>query len=1122
MKKGMVLAFAVVSVSGILAARPSASASSPSSEDGRYLSSVREFADTFLAHGLDHYGKIHTPMWVSVLSLKTLSLLESKAEDPNWQHTYNAEDYWREARGSNLYRNIYTLRTFYELSRLTGDPKYQQAADAYLTYFMNHCQSPTTGLYAWGEHMTYNVVRDQLTATRHELERQLPPWEEMWRLNPESVTREINAIYRINIYDKKTFDYDRHANFYTGEPDPMAVRGAYVKHSGLFAYSFYFLYLKTGDPKYLDWALKVGEMFWKVRNPNTNLVADAWEPTPPTGPVQLPAYLAYYLLRTYQLDHRQKALLHVAAGLVRAWTKYAYDPSTGKFFAMVNASDGAPAGAAYQSAWGNTEGILGFEARACIGLYMETRDPWFLDMARKYALFIMREPVLSTTSGENYGNNLLFLLDLYTATKDPAYLHAVRRYANLAEATMFKNGLINEYASGYVYNANRGPGELAWALLKLYDTDKKSDVPASPADNFPQLTDWKFSAWHHPNKTIPVKFHMEGVSEVRWVGLQYRFDDGRGGQLVYPGKPADGTYQFAIPAPGSFYAGKVQFHAQVWSGTDVPWRALSAPQTAYYSTPLPAASATARVEGTKATIESLPTCPLPPDQALANGLPGYFRVKGSGVPSGQMVIHYPAEETQSYLEGAFQIAYWTGQQWRLLATRHNFATQALRAQYQGPGLYGIAGTPRLKWRYASAGALNISPAMGDVLGNGQLQVLVPSGDTDRHLYAFDASGKVLWRFPTPGGVSSPQLFDVNGDGRPEVLFTSTPSWRSQTTPVGTFYIVGGRAFNMREAKVKTSDIVQGTLYAVNGQGRMVWSKSLPGVLTAPAIAGQRIVVGSSAGEVFALSRNGKVAWRYKTGAAVVTTPAVAELLQKVHPTILVACHDGTLRALSDQGKLLWSYQTGSSNFLPLAVGDINGDGRPEVVFASNTRDRVTGNPTPYVVVALTAKGQKLWSYDTRQTESEWAPVLADMDGLGYQQVVVETKLQPWPLCELTILDKNGRRLRGIPIPSRATMRPVITDLNGDGKPDILVPTNEDRKLFGIANNGHIMWSFQPLSYIFGGAKMKGGGTPAVADIDGDGRLEIVVGDDETNLNCVRTETRVKPYTIVSRTTSSGT
>ena len=48
---------------------------------------------------------------------------------------------------------------------MTGEKRFAQAADDYMRYFLKCCVSRTTGLFAWGEHVAYNVLdRPQITA----------------------------------------------------------------------------------------------------------------------------------------------------------------------------------------------------------------------------------------------------------------------------------------------------------------------------------------------------------------------------------------------------------------------------------------------------------------------------------------------------------------------------------------------------------------------------------------------------------------------------------------------------------------------------------------------------------------------------------------------------------------------------------------------------------------------------------------------------------------------------------------------------------------------------------------------------------------------------------------------
>jgi hypothetical protein len=79
------------------------------------------------------------------------------------------------------------------------------------------------------------------------------------------------------------------------------------------------------------------------------------------------------------------------------------------------------------------------------------------------------------------------------------------------------------------------------------------------------------------------------------------------------------------------------------------------------------------------------------------------------------------------------------------------------------------------WEFFTAGPIQSSVTLGDVNGDGQLEVFV--GSLDGRLYGLDSSGKKLSGFPVVLGegyanggiVSSPALGDVNGDGYLEIV-----------------------------------------------------------------------------------------------------------------------------------------------------------------------------------------------------------------------------------------------------------------------------------------------------------------------------------------------------------------
>jgi len=54
----------------------------------------------------------------------------------------------------NLYQVLYAL------TKITSDTRYAAAADETLAWFFKHCQSPATGLFAWGEHLGWDFNQD--------------------------------------------------------------------------------------------------------------------------------------------------------------------------------------------------------------------------------------------------------------------------------------------------------------------------------------------------------------------------------------------------------------------------------------------------------------------------------------------------------------------------------------------------------------------------------------------------------------------------------------------------------------------------------------------------------------------------------------------------------------------------------------------------------------------------------------------------------------------------------------------------------------------------------------------------------------------------------------------------
>src|SRR5262249_47479764 len=124
-----------------------------------------------------------------------------------------------------------------------------------------------------------------------------------------------------------------------------------------------------------------------------------------------------------------------------------------------------------------------------------------------------------------------------------------------------------------------------------------------------------------------------------------------------------------------------------------------------------------------------------------------------------------------------------------------------------------------------------------------------------------------------------------------------------------------------------------------------------------------------------------------------------------------------------------------------------------------------------------------------------SPALADMNVDGYTDIVAATTTGM-----IQVFDRNGALL-----PAWASSRysklfsatsessPVVADIDGDGVPDVVMG-DENTELAALSGaTGQMMPGF-PI-------KLDGEirGTPALCDCDGDGKTEIVLSGWDTNL-----------------------
>ncbi len=222
---------------------------------------LERFCDNLIQHARDHYGPKQTPLFVCQLDVVTRQL---PPPDSKLYATSN-----RGGAGpqmNNLQFDSGLLRLLYAVSEVTGNAKYAGAADEYLRYYLANLPDEETGFFPWGDHRGYDVVTDETIRAAHEFKCTYPPWDAMYRINPAAVTRQIESLRRHIINPERSCGFNRHY-------PPGGLPHSMNSSGGAWVVAWAFLYTKTGEQRYLDWAEQMADYLWSVRHPKTDLIA---------------------------------------------------------------------------------------------------------------------------------------------------------------------------------------------------------------------------------------------------------------------------------------------------------------------------------------------------------------------------------------------------------------------------------------------------------------------------------------------------------------------------------------------------------------------------------------------------------------------------------------------------------------------------------------------------------------------------------------------------------------------------------------------------------------------------------------------------------------------------------
>ncbi|MBI4559751.1 MAG: PQQ-binding-like beta-propeller repeat protein [Candidatus Hydrogenedentes bacterium] len=279
-------------------------------------------------------------------------------------------------------------------------------------------------------------------------------------------------------------------------------------------------------------------------------------------------------------------------------------------------------------------------------------------------------------------------------------------------------------------------------------------------------------------------------------------------------------------------------------------------------------------------------------------------------------------------------------------------------------------------------------------------------------------------------------------------------------------------------------------------------------------------------------------WKYQGET---TGPLTPTLVRRPDGTtsILVAAFDSPeLLCLSAQGKKRWSYVAESPINSSVAVGDLTGDGDPEIIAAAPGRQSIFALSADGVLLWRTKlPGDPLHTHPTQETgkpedlieNPQWRwtyPALSDLEGDGRVEIVYadnrgflsilapDGTLQTYqrvsdrrcdqPVCvadisgdaakEIVVGDEagavrcashEGKLIWKAELGAAVKMAPKICALNAAATPSIFVGT-QGEELWRISNTGEPLWSVE-----VGGTMDLGTGV-AFADLDRYGTMEVII------------------------------
>ena len=410
--------------------------------------------------------------------------------------------------GSNLIHDEAALLTMYALAQALDRPHYTAAADRYLQHFATHCTDTASGLFPWGEHAYWHLVRDSVGNSRlirdpnakggaiHDHLRQAPLWlwQKLQEFNPQCVQRFADGLHG-HWTEGEGWEYIRHAHIEEARLHPRDARSCdFPRHGGFYIFDWAFAYQHSGRPQLLEEIQHMLDYWWPRRDERNLLLIESRSPQEDkqfyniNAPGQTLSLGASLLESAPLLRQTQPQLAATMEERARAYIDgflaAPHDLENGVF--VISSHRDFNALAQSMPLWGSVYGIWpsSYVALTALCIFRLNDDARLLQWAKAVGNAYLREPLPADVAAPamDAGLGLGLLADLYDITGEPCWLEGGLALAAQLAAVYFDADLPRGAAGIDWYESQMGPSFLQHGLARIALLAQDRDACVLAAD----------------------------------------------------------------------------------------------------------------------------------------------------------------------------------------------------------------------------------------------------------------------------------------------------------------------------------------------------------------------------------------------------------------------------------------------------------------------------------------------------------------------------------------------------------------------------------------------------------------------------------------------------------------